>query len=329
MKINPFRTIILWGIWAFLAMMVYLTLYIDAQIWEFMENDPSRITWIIMALFVFGVASSCATAIVITKEGVGIKRILHAAQEQGLRGITELGGKGASKRFFRALQDTLNADGQPDAEVLANIELATYQRSSHSVEVIGNLLITLGLIGTVMGLTLTLTGLTNSLEALGHDQELLIAGLQKAMGGMGTAFYTTLLGAVLGGVLLRVFAQITENGVGALYDHLMRICLVYCSADYKPSLGRELRFVNAEMERLENNIRQIKSSFSLSRDTMNDFNKDLRLFVQGDKEKDHESIDTVIRRHQEYCQLLREELHLINAVNKSWWARLKMLLGFK
>ena len=312
-----------------MAIIVYLTLYIDAKIWEFMENDPSRITWIIMALFVYGVISSCFSALIITKEGIGIKRIQEAAQKNGLRGITDLGGKGASKRFFHALQDTLNADGQPDAEVLANIELAGQQRISHSVEVIGNLLITLGLIGTVMGLTLTLTGLTNSLEALGQDQELLLQGLQKAMGGMGTAFYTTLLGAVLGGVLLRVFAQITENGIGALYDHLMRICLVYCSADYKPSLGRELRFVNAEMERLENNIRQIKSSFALSRDSMNNFNKDMRLFIHGDKDSEQESIDTVIRRHQEYCQLLREELHLINAVNKSWWARLKMLMGFK
>ena len=312
-----------------MAIFVYLTLYIDAKIWEFMENDPSRITWIIMVLFVFGVLSSCITTLTITKEALGIKRIQKAAQEGGLRGITNLKGKGASKRFFSALQDTLNADGQPDAEVLANIELAGYHRISHSVEVIGNLLITLGLIGTVMGLTLTLTGLTSSLEALGHDQEMLLAGLQKAMAGMGTAFYTTLLGAVLGGILLRVFAQITENGVSALYDHLMRICLVYCSADYKPSLGRELRFVNAEMERLENSIRQIKSAFSLSRDSMNDFNKDLRLFVKGDEKNDQESIDTVIKRHQEYCQLLREELHLINAVNKSWWARLKMLFGFK
>jgi len=329
MKINPYRTILLWGAWATMSIIVYLTLYIDAKIWTFMENDPSRVTWIIMALFGFGVLSSAFITVIITKEGLGIQRILKAAQEKGLRGISDLSGNSVSKRFFRALQDTLNADGQPDADVLANIELASFQRHSHSIEVVGNLLITLGLIGTVMGLTLTLTGLTNSLEALGHDQQLLLAGLQKAMAGMGTAFYTTLLGAVLGGVLLRIFAQITEDGVGRLYDQLMRICLVYCSADYKPSLGREMRHLNSEMERLEHNVRLIKSSFSLSRDSMQDFNKDLRMFVRGDKEHDQESIDTVIKRHQEYCQLLREELHLINAVNKSWWARLKMLMGFK
>lgn len=329
MKINPYKTITLWGIWAFMAVMVYFTLYMDAKIWVFIESDPSHITWISLVLFVMATVASGLLAIKITVEGIGLKRIQEAARVHGLHGVSEFGNKGAAQRFFFALEETIKADGDPNAEVLAHIELAGYHRVSNGVEVMGNLLITLGLIGTVMGLTLTLTGLESAIDSLGQNQDLLLAGLRKAMGGMGTSFYTTLVGAVLGGVLLRIFAQITENGVAALYDQVMRICLVYCSADYKPSLGRELRFVNTEMERLEHNINLIQNSFASSRDTMMAFREELRIFVEGGSHKEDESLDTIIRRHQEYCRLLREEIHLINAVNHSWWGRLKILFGAK
>ncbi len=328
-KISPYRTLTLWSAWATISIAVYLTLYIDAKVWTFIENDPSRITWLILGLFTLGVVGSAVLALLLTVEGIFVRKILESAKAGGLRGIKSATHRRASQRFFRAMQDTLDADGQPDAELLANIELAVYQRISHSVEVIGNLLITLGLIGTVMGLTLTLTGLTSSLEALGHDQALLLAGLQKAMGGMGTAFYTTLLGAVLGGVLLRVFAQITDNGVGGLYDSLMRISLVYCSADYKPSLGRELRFLNTEMRVLENNIKSVESAFAASQNAMATFKGELKEFSKDKSGEKGESIEEIIGRHRHYCQVLQEEMRLINAVNNSWWARLKMLFGFR
>ncbi|NOY71057.1 MAG: hypothetical protein GXP14_01560 [Gammaproteobacteria bacterium] len=328
MKINPYKTLTLWGAWAFISIVVYLTLYIDAKVWTFMENDPSRITWLIVGLFVIGVIGSGALVVMITFEGLVIDKIQKAAAKKGLFGITLTSINRASLRFFSALQDTLKADGQPDVEVLANIELAALHRTSHAIEVLGNLLITLGLIGTVMGLTLTLTGLTSSLEALGHDQELLLDGLRKAMGGMGTAFYTTLLGAVLGGILLRVFAQITENGVSQLYDNLMRICLIYCSADYKPTLARETRMLNSEMKLLDQNINKINRGFAASQETMAAFKEELNRFRKSASEgDDDESLDEMIKRHRAYCEVLRDEMHLINAVNRSWWARLMWLFG--
>lgn len=328
MKINPYKTLFHWGIWAFISVAVYLTLYIDAKVWTFMQDDPSRITWLIAGLFIIGVIASGMLALVITFEGIVIGKIQKAAKKDGLFGINPASTRRASHRFFSALQDTLKADGQPDAEVLANIELAALHRNSHAIEVMGNLLITLGLIGTVMGLTLTLTGLTSSLEALGHDQELLLEGLRKAMGGMGTAFYTTLLGAVLGGILLRVFAHITDNGVGQLYDNLMRTCLIYCSADYKPTLAREARMLNSEMKLLDQNIDRINRGFAASQETMAAFKVELNRFRKSAKEgDDDESLDEMIKRHRVYCQVLRDEIHLINAVNRSWWARLMWLFG--
>jgi hypothetical protein len=256
-----------------------------------------------------------------------------AMQEEAARNGLNKMKIGSSRRhvdrFFDALKTTLEADGQPDVEALLEVELAVFKRISHSVEVIGNLLITLGLIGTVMGLTLTLTGLTSSLEALGHDQELLLSGLRKAMGGMGTAFYTTLLGAVLGGVLLRVFAQITEHGVEGLFDMVMRICLVHCSADYKPSLQRDMRFLNTELMSLDKNARSIEQSLALSRDVMNRFHEEVLRFNREAENKESDSIEEAINRHMRYVEVLRREYNLLNDINASWWQRLKSLFGLR
>lgn len=56
-----------------------------------------------------------------------------------------------------------------------------FERGSHSVEVAGTLLVTMGLIGTVMELTLTLGGLTRCLDALGQNQARLLDGLRQEM----------------------------------------------------------------------------------------------------------------------------------------------------
>ena len=46
-----YRTFILWMLWGTVAAGIYLGLYIDTDILSFLENDKSRITWIISALF--------------------------------------------------------------------------------------------------------------------------------------------------------------------------------------------------------------------------------------------------------------------------------------
>ncbi len=329
MNQRALRTLVLWVIWASTALVVYITLYRGTAVWEFIGQDPSRITWLILGMFLFGVASSFLLALRLTLETVRAHEIQKAAEQGGLNGIDTGRGHRAVNRFFIALKETVARDGQPDVDALLHTELSTYQRVSHTIEVVGNLLITLGLIGTVMGLTLTLTGLTSSLDALGHDQEILLAGLRKAMAGMGTAFYTTLLGAVLGGVILRVFAQITEHGVHSLFDFLMRVCLVHCSADYKPSVQREFRFLNQEIAELEGNLAAVQRAFLASREAMEAFRKDVAALNRRDAGPEQDSLEEAIRRHRKYCEVLREELHLINCVNNSWWARLKAILGFR
>lgn len=305
-----YRALVLWVVWAAAAIVIYLGLYQDTEVLSFIEHDPSRITWAITGLFGLGVITSFVLTILLTLESVKIDELEGIARRDGWLGIEQADKKGCVAEFFTSLRTIVNNNGELNIEALVDVEFSIYQRIAHALEIIGNLLITLGLIGTVAGLTLTLTGLTSSLDALGQDQAQLLSGLRGAMSGMGTAFYTTLLGAVLGGVLLRIFAHIDENGVESLEDSLTRTCLVYCSADLKPSLERDLRLINAQIDSMSRNIEGLYKLLDNTRTAMSDFAADVKQPGQ-DMELDH--LREMVRLREAHVKTLALEIKLRQA----------------
>jgi len=312
-----YRALVLWIVWSAAAIVIYASMYQDTDVWHFVKNDPSRITWGIIALFGVGILTSFALTILLTLESIKVDLLEVIAKRQGWMGIEDSKKKLCVASFFHSLKSILNNGGELDIEALVDVEFAIYRRTAHALEVIGNLLITLGLVGTVVGLTLTLTGLTSSLEALGQDQEQLLRGLRGAMGGMGTAFYTTLLGSVLGGVLLRVYGHIDENGVDSLENALTRICLVYCSADLKPSTERDVRILNQEIVQLAQNVEGLKKSLSESTAIIADYAREIR-DLNG-KENAAHSLENLIKLRKQYLDTLREEFQLKRMNRGAWW----------
>ncbi|RMD78011.1 MAG: hypothetical protein D6809_06820 [Gammaproteobacteria bacterium] len=323
MNQKPFRTLILWTVWLSTAMIVYLSLYRDTDVWSFIRHDPSKITWLILIMFAMGVLGSFVLVVLLTFEHLEAQRADEILRRKGLGGmVLPRRRRRAVHRFFEALRSVVDSNGQPDVDLLLHTELAVYHRISHSIEVLGNLLITLGLIGTVLGLTLTLTGLTGSLEALGQNQEALLAGLRKAMAGMGTAFYTTLLGAVLGGVLLRVFAQITEHGVDALHDNLTRTVMVRCGAELQPSLERDVRALDGAMAALGEHVKVLEIALNHSRGAMSQFREEVSQLKEATR-GEMAALAEEILRHRQYVELLQKEARLLRRLNRPWWALLR------
>lgn len=325
---RPYKNLILWLTWAATGLLTYFTLYSDTQVWSYMESDSSHITGIIVAMFLAGVLGSFALCLRITKEMRRAFYLGRQAEQGGLAAVVANAPARAVDRFFRALQATVKRDGNSDVEMLLRSALSTYDRGSHAVEVAGNLLVTLGLIGTVAGLTVTLAGLTGSLNGLGNDQEQLLQGLKQAMGGMSTAFYTTLLGAVMGGVMLRVFSLITRHGIESLHDDLATCCLVYCSAEYKESLARDARVLNDELRTLDMQMKSLEGSFGGSSRAFSGFRDEVVRFTRGDSEGEGQSLQLAIKQHQEYCNTLREEMRLIYLLNRPWYMKLVTLFSF-
>ncbi|HEY5601901.1 MAG TPA: MotA/TolQ/ExbB proton channel family protein [Gammaproteobacteria bacterium] len=312
-----YRALVLWIAWSAVAIVFYASIYQDTDVWKFVEQDSSRITWGIIALFAVGIVTSFALTVLLTLESIKVDYLESVAKQTGWLGVQESDKRFCVANFFNSLKTVMTNNGELNIEALVEVEFAVYRRTAQALEVIGNLLITLGLVGTVVGLTLTLTGLTSSLEALGHDQEQLLRGLRGAMGGMGTAFYTTLLGSVLGGVLLRVYGHIDENGVDSLENALTRICLVYCSADFKPSTERDIRALNQEVQILTQKVEYLKSVLNESKSAVADFATELTELQQ--RETRSHSLEDTIKLRKDYLETLRQEFQLKRMIRGAWW----------
>jgi len=302
-----YRALALWIFWSAAALIIYVGIYHDTDVLDFIQNDSSRITWAILGLFAIGILTSFVLTLILTLESVTVDKLERSAEKDGWPGILDSEKKRRVARFFQSLRTIIDKNGDLNIEALVDVEFAAYQRTAHALEIIGNLLITLGLIGTVVGLTLTLTGLTGSLESLGQDQDQLMAGLRSAMSGMGTAFYTTLLGSVLGGVLLRIYGHIDEHGVESLENALIRICLIHCSPDTKPSAQRDLRMLNAEVKALTRNLEALQQSLAKTQQDMSGMVKILSTPGAGGE---NESLRENIFLRREHLKTLHAEQRL-------------------
>jgi len=274
------RTFVLWMGWCVSALTVFAMLYSKANVIEFVEHDSTRITWIILGMFVLGVAVSFIQAMRLTAEWFRAYKIEAMVQKKGLAGVTMRGGRHIVDRFTDALRTIAERNGRIDIESLIDVEFSGQHRTSQFVGLLGNLMITLGLIGTVLGMTITMNGLHGALGALGINQDLLVDGLRTAMSGMGVAFYTTLMGSVLGGVLLRVFSWITDASVNGLQDLMIRTYLVYASADLEPSDDRDLRALDATVGQLSQRMELLHLALQASRKQMTGLREDAKSMHQ-------------------------------------------------
>jgi len=262
------RTIALWIGWAASAMTIFIMLYRKADVMDFVEHDSTRITWIILGMFILGVVVSFMQTMRLTAEWFRGYKIESMVKSKGLSGVTLRGGRLIVNRFTDALRMISEQNGHLDIESLVDVEFSAEHRMSQFVGMLGNLMITLGLIGTVLGMTITMNGLHGALGALGVNQNLLVDGLRTAMNGMGVAFYTTLMGSVLGGVLLRVFSWITDTSVNGLQDLMIRTYLVYASADLKPGEERNLRSLDVTVAQLHQRMELLTLAMQASRKEM-------------------------------------------------------------
>jgi hypothetical protein len=155
---------------------------------------------------------------------------------------------------------------------------------------IGNLLIFLGLLGTFWGLSTTVPAVVDTIRSLAPDDggggaavfDRLMAGLEDQLGGMGTAFASSLLGLagslVIG--LLELFAghaqnrffreledwlsSITRIGTGSTEggEESLAAALVAQNAEHIEALGAILDRGESRREAFENRVAQLTDSVS-------------------------------------------------------------------
>jgi len=95
------------------------------------------------------------------------------------------------------------------------------------VEFCSSILVTLGLVGTIIGLIQSAGGLGEVFKAMSGGDTTIMEGVDAALGGMGVAFYTTLMGAILGGVCLRLLSNLVDANTEHIVSHIAELTEIY------------------------------------------------------------------------------------------------------
>lgn len=181
-----------------------------------------------------GVTQSCLAAWVVVVEGRRARQVVRHLEDRDIAAVLEelKGHPGLFLAVVRGLYRQFEIDHRavdPTCLFDAMHERlsARTQRGSDTAEH----MINLGLIGTVVGLVVLLGRMAEAVQlASGKGGPMLMTELFKeggALAGLGTAFYTTLAGAAIGGVLLRGLAGSVQRSIDRLVSHCEELVSVY------------------------------------------------------------------------------------------------------
>lgn len=150
---------------------------------------------------------------------------------------------------------------------ILDMVMTRFEDDRDSVRYITNTLVFLGLLGTFWGLILTVGGFATLIGNLNFNDESVLqsmqAGLSQPLGGMATAFTSSLLG--LGGSLIVGFLALQVNmAQGAIYRELeeflaKRTNIDHPEADMWPKMKDNMDKIMHSLKRIDDNIEYIAS----------------------------------------------------------------------
>lgn len=182
-----------------------------------LSPEKSPVTTFIVLLFVLGVANSLYQMLCILLERRSINSIQRKFAHEG----EVYPAASICSQLCHALAGALSQGTQQNSDTAAEIYHTRLHIKGRLAETLSALLITLGLIGTIIGLINAISGLDMVINNVGVSRENIMSGLVSAMAGMKTAFYTTLYGAVLGGIVLKVLQSTNDVALTELAADLV------------------------------------------------------------------------------------------------------------
>lgn len=177
---------------------------------------------------------------------------LAARQAQELIDGMEIAGllQTAKPSFFKHhisnLYQIMRTDRQIDQETLILLMQDRLIARNRQSQLMASILVTVGLIGTIAGLIGMTAAMKTSLQGFDSEQtdQFVSALFQEggALSSLDLAFYTTLIGATLGGVVMRILAGIVEKNITVLVSQIAELSEVHVV----PALRKMARELEAQ-----------------------------------------------------------------------------------
>ena len=129
-------------------------------------------------------------------------------------------------------------------------------------------MITIGLLGTIIGLILTIDGISSVLGAAGENYADMVIGLNNTVQGMGTAFYTTLFGGLLGGVILKALSIENEKAVNSFTADCLELGELWIMPLSRALTSKAAGNLQNEILGLMNTLRDLSDSIAKTSDAI-------------------------------------------------------------
>lgn len=258
-KVKPIMS---WGIWAIglsLVMGVVTRNFILAGF----QADKTGMSYVIAALFIFGLAASFRAAMQLHSEWDVLDRVTKTKQ------LPASNGKSGLADIFHRLADYKRQGQTIDIHTAIDTYHAGHNSRVRSISIMAALLISMGLLGTIIGLIMAISGLGGMVENIGLSRTTMMEALKATVAGMGTAFYTTFFGA-LGGLILRAVAVSQLNSLSELCASATEYADIHLTAKLESKeeeLNEQVSKVIASFGNMQQEIDLITSRISASFET--------------------------------------------------------------
>ncbi|RPH06517.1 MAG: MotA/TolQ/ExbB proton channel family protein [Alphaproteobacteria bacterium TMED93] len=179
-----------------------LVVYSQGYLNKAIKSDVTNVVVLIIFIFLIGLTLASIKAFWISRE------LNHAYSLQ--------------KKEKSVLNDFIKKSKKLDASSRSNLISSTRINISvkiSNIKFIANILVILGLIGTVIGFIIALSGVDGSISSNPDEVGKMVASLVQ---GMSVALYTTLAGSILS-VWLNICYQILSNGANRLISRIIEV----------------------------------------------------------------------------------------------------------
>ena len=185
-----------------LGLVFVIVIYSQGYLNKAIKSDVTNVVVLIIFLFLIGLTLASIKAFWISRE------LNHAYSLQTKN----------TSMLNEFLKKAKKLDASSRANLVSSIKINVSVKISN-IKFIANILVILGLIGTVIGFIIALSGVDGTVSSNPEEVGKMVASLVK---GMSVALYTTLAGSILS-VWLNICYQILSNGANRLTSRIIEV----------------------------------------------------------------------------------------------------------
>jgi biopolymer transport protein ExbB/TolQ len=197
--------LLIWTTYAFI-MICILFITLKKTLFAGLSADSSYFSLIIAVTFIGAFLYSFVEARKLHQEWVGINQLQPTLLENARRPNSE------AEKLVAAIMK----HDRPEILRIKDLVDSYYSGLEvplRTLAMISSLMVTLGLVGTILGLIISIGGLEDLMSHVEGLNKGVLGGVKETIRGMSIAFYSTLLGAVLGAVILRMLSVSLINSL--------------------------------------------------------------------------------------------------------------------